>query len=109
MAFDDKLADRIRKQLAGQAGVIEKRMFGGVGFMLNGNLCRGVHKQAMIVRVAPEDTEAALRKPHTRMFDLSGRPMMGWVLVEPEGVQTAAAPKNWVEQSVAYAGSLPSK
>lgn len=109
MAFDEKLAQRLRQQLEAQRGLVEKRTFGGVAFLLNGNMCCGVHKQAMIVRVAPEATDAALRKPHTRLFDLTGRPMQGWVLVDPEGVKTAAALKKWVEQGVAYARSLPAK
>jgi hypothetical protein len=109
MAFDEKLAERIRRQLAEQGGVVEKRMFGGVAFLLNGNMCCGVHKAALMVRLAPQASEAALRKPHTRIFDLTGRPMKGWVLVEPEGLQTAAALKKWISQGVAYAGSLPPK
>jgi hypothetical protein len=109
MAFDEKLAARMRKQLEKHSGVVEKRMFGGVAFLLNGNMCCGVHKEAMIVRLAPEATEAALRRPHTRQFDLTGRPMKGWVLVAAEGVKTAAGLKQWVEQGLAYAGSLPPK
>jgi hypothetical protein len=94
MAFDEKLAARMRKALdERQAGAVEKRMFGGVAFLLNGNICCGVHKEAMIVRLAPDATEAALRQPHTKPFDLTGRPMKGWVLVEAEGVKTAAGLK----------------
>ncbi len=109
MAYDEKLAERMRKHLEGQGGVVEKHMFGGVAFLLNGNMCCGVHKQALIVRLAPGDTDAALNKPHTRVFDLTGRPMKGWVLVEAKGVKTAAGLKKWMEQGVAYAGSLPAK
>jgi hypothetical protein len=109
MAFDEKLAERIRKRLAGQSGVVEKRMFGGLAFLLNGNMCCGVHQQALIVRLAPAATEAALRKPHTRAFDLTGRSMKGWVPAEAEGVKTAARLKKSVDQDVAYAGSLSPK
>jgi TfoX/Sxy family transcriptional regulator of competence genes len=109
MAFDEKLAERMRQQLAGQDGVVEKRMFGGLAFLLNGNMCCGVHKSALIVRLAPAATEAALRQPHTRVFDLTGRPMKGWILVEAEAVRTAAGLKKWVAQGVAYAASLPAK
>jgi len=84
MAYDEKLAERMRKQLAGRAGVVGKHMFGGVVFLLNGNMCCGVHKQALMVRVEPADTDAALRKPHTRVFDLTGRPMMGWCWWQPK-------------------------
>jgi len=110
MAFDEKLAARMRKALdERRAGAVEKRMFGGVAFLLNGNMCCGVHKDAMIVRLAPDATEAALRQPHTKPFDLTGRPMKGWVLVEAEGVKTAAGLKKWVAQGLAHAGSLPPK
>jgi hypothetical protein len=109
MAYDEKLAERMRKQLARRAGVVEKHMFGGVAFLLNGNMCCGVHKQALIVRLAPADTDAALRKPHTQIFDLTGRPMKGWVLVAADGVKTVSGLKKWMEQGVAYAESLPAK
>jgi TfoX/Sxy family transcriptional regulator of competence genes len=109
MAFDEKLAERIRKQLAGQDGVMEKRMFGGVAFLLHGNMCCGVHKEALMVRLAPSATEVALSQPHTRVFDLTGQPMKGWILVEATGVRTAATLKKWVDQGVAYADSLPPK
>lgn len=109
MAFDEKLAERMRKQLAEHSKVVEKRMFGGVAFLLHGNMCCGVHKDALMVRLAPEATEAALRKPHTRIFDLTGRPMKGWILVDAEGIKTAAGLKKWIDQGVAYAASLPAK
>ena len=109
MAFDDKLAERMRKLLAEQGGVVEKRMFGGVAFLLHGNMCCGVHKDALMVRLAPEATDAALRKPHTRIFDLTGRPMKGWILVDAEGIKTAAGLRKWIDQGVAYAASLPAK
>jgi hypothetical protein len=109
MAYDEKLTMRIRKQLEAQAGVVEKHMFGGVAFLLNGNMCCGVHKQALMVRLAPEDTQAALSKPYTKIFDLTGRPMKGWVLVEADGVKTAAGLRKWIERGVACAKSLPAK
>jgi TfoX/Sxy family transcriptional regulator of competence genes len=109
MAFDEKLAERMRRQLAGHDGLVEKRMFGGVAFLLHGNMCCGVHKDALMVRLAPDSTEAALRKPHTRVFDLTGRPMQGWILVEAEAVRTSAGLKRWMDQGVAYAGTLPPK
>ena len=109
MAFDEKLAARLRKQLDEVPGVVEKRMFGGIAFLLNGNMCVGVHKDALIVRLAPDATEAALRRPHARVFDLTGKPMKGWVLVAPDGIKTAASLKKWVAQGVDYAGSLPPK
>jgi TfoX/Sxy family transcriptional regulator of competence genes len=77
MAFDDGLAERIRKRLAGQKGLTEKKMFGGLAFLLNGNMCYGVHRSQLIVRLDPAQTGTALAEPHTRIFDLSGCPMKG--------------------------------
>lgn len=109
MAFDDRLAERIRKQLGKRRGLTEKRMFGGLAFLLNGNMCCGVHGQEMIVRLDPEQTEQALSERHTRIFDLSGRPMKGWLLVEPKGITTEAALAKWIQVGLEYASSLPAK
>ena len=110
MPFDEKLAARIRKQLGKKRGLVEKRMFGGVAFMLNGNMCVGIHKDELIVRLAPEETEQALTQKHTRIFDLSGgRTMKGWILVQPKGLATDAALGKWVTVGVKFAASLPAK
>jgi TfoX/Sxy family transcriptional regulator of competence genes len=109
MAFDEQLAERIRGSLGRRKGLVEKKMFGGVGFLLNGNMCVGVHGSELIVRLAPEDTDAALARKNTRRFDLTGRPMTGWILVEPAGLKTDAQLSNWVEVAVNYASSLPAK
>jgi TfoX-like protein len=109
MAFDDTLAQRIRKRLGKHAGLTEKKMFGGIAFMLGGNMACGVHGEDMIVRLDPEETEKALSEPHTRQFDLSGRPMKGWILVEPKGVATEAALGKWVGIATKFAESLPAK
>jgi hypothetical protein len=84
-------------------------MFGGIAFLVNGNMCVGVHGKDMIVRLDPEDTDRALAAPHTKVFDLSGRPMKGWILVQPKGVATTAALGKWVTRSLAVATSLPRK
>lgn len=109
MAFDDELAGRIRKRLGKRAGFTEKQMFGGIAFLLNGNMCCGVHGREMIVRLEPGQTDHALAKPHTRRFDLTGRPMKGWILVKPQGLATAAALGKWVGVATTYAASLPAK
>jgi hypothetical protein len=84
-------------------------MFGGLAFLLGGNMSVGVHGSDMIVRIAPEETDAALAEPHVRLFDLTGRPMKGWVLVEPAGVSSDATLRKWVDRGVNFAGSLPAK
>jgi len=84
-------------------------MFGGIAFLLNGNMCVGVHKSELIVRLAPEETDVALAQPHTRRFDLAGRPMRGWILVEPAGLKTDAKLGKWVQLATKYATSLSAK
>lgn len=109
MAYDEDLATRIRAELRGAKGIVEKKMFGGVAFLLNGNMCVGVHKDSMIVRLDPDETDAALKEKHTRVFDLTGRPMKGWILVEPAGIRAAAGLSQWVGRAREFAGALPKK
>jgi TfoX/Sxy family transcriptional regulator of competence genes len=110
MAFDEKLAARIRRRLGTRAGLSEKQMFGGLAFLLNGNMCCGVHGTEMIVRIDPTDADRALGERHTRVFDLSGgRPMKGWILVDAKGLATAPALGKWVSTGLKYAASLPPK
>ena len=109
MAFDDRLAGRVRKRLGKKDGVSEKKMFGGLAFLVNGNMCVGVHQEELIVRLDPEKTDAALAEPHTRIFDITGRPMKGWILVGPAGLEGDAALGKWIRMGMAYASSLPKK
>jgi hypothetical protein len=109
MAFDEGLAQRIRGNLARLKGLTEKKMFGGLAFLLNGNMCCGVHGGELIVRLDPAQTATALAKPHTRIFDLSGRPMKGWILVEPSGLAGEPALAKWLRVGTKYAASLPKK
>jgi TfoX/Sxy family transcriptional regulator of competence genes len=88
MAFDEDLAARIRHTLARKRGIEEKRMFGGVGYLLNGNMLVGVWKDSLIVRSGPDDGDKALMELHVKPFDITGRVMKGWVLVDPEGVES---------------------
>ena|SRR5437868_15136747 len=110
MAFDETLAARIRAKLGKKKGVVEKKMFGGLAFLLNGNMSCGVRGKEMMVRLAPEDTDGALAQSHTHTFEISGRgPMKGWILVEPEGLKTDKDLSTWVDTGVKYAASLPPK
>ncbi len=109
MAYDEHLAGRVRAQLGSRAGVVEKKMFGGVGFMLQGNLACGVNKDELIVRVGPERYEGAVMRPHARPFDFTGRPMKGWVMVGPAALESDEALSGWVDEGVAFALSLPPK
>ena len=109
MAFDEALAERIRRGLARKRGVEEKKMFGGVGFLLNGNMLVGVWKNSLIVRLGPEEGDEALKEPHVREFDITGRAMKGWVLVAPEGVENDDQLGGWVQQAVKLVTKLPAK
>ena len=109
MAYDEALAQRIRAALPGMPGLAEKKMFGGIGFLLDGNMACGVSGQNLLVRLSPADTDAALAQPHVRVFDMTGRPMRGWVLVESAGVESADALERWVAQGIAFAQTLPPK
>jgi len=109
MAFDAALAERIRVRLASVPGVTEMKMFGGVGFLLNGNMCAGVWKDALVARVGPEQYAAARKLPGVSEFDVTGRPMTGWVLVEPDAVDSESALREWLARCVDYAGRLPPK
>jgi TfoX/Sxy family transcriptional regulator of competence genes len=109
MAYDELLGVRIRAAMGPLPGLEEKKMFGGIGFLVNGNMACGVHKNNLIVRVGPERYATALARPHTRPFDMTGRPMAGWVMIEPPGCATESELKACVEQGLAFARSLPEK
>ena len=109
MAYDEGLAWRIRQLLEETPGMVEKKMFGGVGFMLMGNMACGVNGPNLIVRVGPAAYHQALSLPHTRVFDLTGRPMSGWIVVEAAGVEDDPLLEGWVQRGVDFARSLPPK
>ena len=90
-------------------GSFGKKMFGGIGFLVKGNMACGVHKDALIVRVGPDAYQEALDKAHTRPFDITGRPMKGWVMVDQAGYESDADLRAWVQQGVEYALTLPPK
>jgi hypothetical protein len=109
MAYDEGLATRVRDVLGDQPGLAEKQMFGGLAFLLHGNMACGVRGDDLIVRVAAEKAEAALGEPGTRPFDLTGRPMQGWLLVALDGHAEDDDLGRWVDRGRAYASSLPPK
>ena len=109
MAFDEQLAARMRQTLGKRAGLTEKKMFGGIAFLLGGNMCCGVHKSDMIARLDPNETDSALAEPNVRLFDLTGRPMKGWILVESNGLEDDAALERWVGRSVEFVKTLLKK
>ena len=109
MAYDENLARRIRAELGPMPGLVEKKMFGGVCVLVQGNMACGVHGDDLIVRVGPERYEETLARPDTKLFDLTGRPMSGWIMVTPAGVAGNAELAAWVRMGVEFALSLPAK
>jgi hypothetical protein len=109
MAFDEALAERIRYTLARKKGIEEKKMFGCICFFLNGNALVGVWKNGLIARLGPDEGEVALRESHVRAFDITGRPMRNWVVVEPEGVKDDEQLNGWTQRAVKFVGKLPAK
>ena len=109
MAYDKQFADRIRKALGKPPKLSEREMFGGIGFMLRGNMACGVIGNELMVRIAKEATESTLKEPGARIFDFSGRLSPGWILVNQRVLAKPAQLKAWVKRGVDYALSLPAK
>jgi hypothetical protein len=109
MAYDEGLAERIRHHLGADPGVTEKRMFGGIAFLYEGNMAVGVTGDDLMVRVGPDAADTALARPGTRLFDMTGRPMRGWVVVTGSAVAEDGALRAWIDEGRAYAASLPPK
>jgi TfoX/Sxy family transcriptional regulator of competence genes len=110
MAYDEDLANRIRELIAGEPGVTEKRMFGGLAFLVAGNMSVAASGQGgLLVRVDPDETDVLLTKQHAQPFEMRGRGMQGWLRVDSEGLRTKRELEPWVARGVAYARSLPAK
>ncbi|MEO8690662.1 MAG: TfoX/Sxy family protein [Solirubrobacteraceae bacterium] len=110
MAYDEDLANRIRELIAREADVTEKRMFGGLAFLVGGHMSVTASREGgLMLRVEPEETEALLARPHTRPMVMRGRELDGWLRVDAEGVRTKRGLEPWVGRGVAYARSLPPK
>ena len=109
MAYDERLAGRVRAVLEGRRDVSERRMFGGLAFLVRGNMCCGVVRSELMVRVGPDAYSDALSRPHTRPMDFTGRPLRGFVFVSSQGLGSARALRSWVERGVGFAGSLPAR
>jgi len=110
MAYDEDLANRVRELVLTEEGVTEKRMFGGLAFLIEGNMSVSASgRGGLLLRVEPDETDALLRKPHAHPFEMRGRVMHGWLRVDAEGLQTKRQLERWVARGVAYARSLPAK
>lgn len=109
MAFDEALAGRVRSLLARRRGVTERRMFGGLAFLVNGHMACGVQGTALMLRLGPEGATAALRRPHVRPMDFTGKPLASMVYVEAAGCERDADLRAWVERALRFVAELPPK
>jgi hypothetical protein len=110
MAYDEDLANRIRELIAGEPGVVEQKMFGGLAFLIGGHMSVSASGLGgLLLRVSPEETESLVAKPHAGAFEMRGKAMDGWVRVDAEGVKTKRQLERWVTRGVAFARSLPPK
>jgi TfoX/Sxy family transcriptional regulator of competence genes len=109
VAFDEGLASRVRDVLADEDGVGERKMFGGLAFMVDGHMACGIVGEELMLRLGDEGADAALDRPHVRPMDFTGRPMHSMVYVEPEGCRDDASLRGWVGQAVAFVRTLPPK
>jgi TfoX/Sxy family transcriptional regulator of competence genes len=110
VAYDEDLANRVRELMTGNERVVEKRMFGGLAFLIGGNMSVSVSGQGgLLLRCDPRETDALLGKPHAEAFEMRGRAMEGWLRIDPEGLHTKRQLQRWVERGVSYARSLPPK
>jgi len=110
MAYDQALAARLRDLLADERGITEKKMFGGIAFLLNGNMCVSASgRGGLLLRIAPADSKAALTKPHVTLMKMGGRSMAGWIRVAPDALKSKRELESWVHRGVAYTKTLPPK
>lgn len=109
VAYDSNLAERVRGCLQGESGLSEAEMFGGLAFMIDGNMSCGVTGGDLIVRVGPEHHEEMLQRRHARPFDMTGRPMKGWVVVGGPGLENDDVLAQWVTDGLSFARTLPAK
>ncbi len=109
MAYDEGTAQRLREVLQEMPGVTEKKMFGGIAFMINGNMCAGVVRDTLMLRVGPENYETALEQPHVRPMDFTGRPLTGFVYIDPDGFEADADLARWIDLAWQFIRELPAK
>ena len=109
MAYDEGVAQQVREALQRQSNVVEKKMFGGLAFMVRGNMCCGVIGEELMVRVGPEGYETALTQPHARKMDFTGKPLKGFVYVESDGFDSDDDLQAWVDRALEFVLSLPAK
>ena len=109
MAYDEKLAERLNKLVKNRKDFDQKKMFGGIAFMLNGNMCFGIHKDSLVIRTSQESANNSLKRKYVKPFDITGRPMKGWIMVSKEGIKTKESLDKWTSLAVDFVKTLPKK
>ncbi|MGD9489583.1 MAG: TfoX/Sxy family protein [Calditrichaceae bacterium] len=109
MSYDRTLSDRIDKIVSGWTGIEIKKMFGGVGYLVNGNMCCGIHKNYLVLRMDPETSEKIAKEPYSKPFDITGRPMKGWVMVESDGCNSQSDLERYMDIAKKFTDTLPVK
>lgn len=109
MPYSEALAERMRPFVLPRPGVQERSMFGGIAFLVHGNMCCGIWKDYLIIRLSKEEGAAALDEPHVKIMDLTGKPMRGWLMINEKGYTEDADLIGWIERAYAFASSLPKK
>ena len=110
MAYDEDLANRVRELLAGEDAITERKMFGGLAFLLHGHMSVSASRNGgLLARIDPDDTDASLARPHVKLMEMGGRTMDGWITVAPEGVKSKRELAAWVKRSVSFVKTLPPK
>ncbi len=109
MAYDEQLFKRLQESASIQKNIFSMKMFGGVGFLLKGNMCFGVYQNYVILRLGGEEAAKALKKKYVKDFDITGRPMKGWVMVEDKGVRTKKILNQWIDLAINFVDTLPRK
>ena len=109
MAYDEQLEKRLKKIIAGRNDFYAQKMFGGVGFLLRGNMCFGVYKDDLILRLGEARAKKAFKKKEVKPFDITGRAMKGWVMITPAGTKMEKSLKTWVKQAIDFVSQMPRK
>jgi hypothetical protein len=109
MPFDERLAKRVRRLLRGEHSLKEKKVFGGLAFMVNDHICCGIVGEDLVVRTGPDSYHGALSQPHARPMDFTGRPLRGFVYVGPRGYHSTSMLRSWIQQGLRFVQSLSPK
>ena len=109
MGYNQDLEDAIDRLIDRLGDIAKKRMFGGVGYLINGNMCFGIHKESLVLRTSPEKAEEMMKSEYVTPFDITGKPMKGWVMIDKATLRTARDYRRWLDRGLAFARSLPRK